>query len=35
MAEKGSRVFGDTVPFQKKYSDELKAKMAFKHLTRR
>jgi hypothetical protein len=27
MAEKGSRVFGDTVPFQKKYADEIKAKM--------
>ena len=27
MAEKGSKIFGDTVPFQKKHSDELKAKM--------
>lgn len=27
MAEKGSKIFGDTVPFQKKYADELKAKM--------
>jgi len=27
MAEKGSKIFGDTVPFQKKHADELKAKM--------
>ena len=27
MAEKGSKIFPDTVPFQKKHSDELKAKM--------
>lgn len=27
MAEKGSRIFPDTVPFQKKHSDELRAKM--------
>lgn len=27
MAEKGSKIFPDTVPFQKKYSDELRAKM--------
>jgi hypothetical protein len=27
MAEKGSKIFGDTVPFQKKYADELRAKM--------
>lgn len=27
MAEKGSRIFGDTVPFQKKHADELRAKM--------
>ncbi len=27
MAEKGSKIFPDTVPFQKKYADELKAKM--------
>lgn len=27
MAEKGSKIFGDTVPFQKKYADELKAKV--------
>ena len=27
MAEKGSKIFGDTVPFQKKHADELRAKM--------
>jgi hypothetical protein len=27
MAEKGSRIFSDTVPFQKKHADELRAKM--------
>jgi hypothetical protein len=27
MAEKGSKIFGDTVPFKKKYADELKTKM--------
>ena len=27
MAEKGSKIFPDTVPFQKKYADELRAKM--------
>jgi hypothetical protein len=27
MAEKGSKIFGDTVPFQKKYADELREKM--------
>lgn len=27
MAEKGSRIFPDTVPFKKKHSDELRAKM--------
>lgn len=27
MAEKGSRIFPDTVPFQKKHADELRAKM--------
>lgn len=27
MAEKGSKIFGDTVPFQKKYADELKIKL--------
>jgi len=27
MAEKGSKIFGDTVPFQKKHADELKAKV--------
>ena len=27
MAEKGSRIFSDTVPFKKKHADELKAKM--------
>ena len=27
MAEKGSKIFGDTVPFQKKYADELRDKM--------
>lgn len=27
MAEKGSKIFSDTVPFQKKYADELRDKM--------
>jgi hypothetical protein len=27
MSEKGSKIFGDTVPFKKKHADELKAKM--------
>lgn len=27
MAEKGSKIFGDTVPFKKQHADELKAKM--------
>lgn len=27
MADKGSRIFPDTIPFQKKHSDELKAKL--------
>jgi len=27
MAEKGSRIFSDTVPFKKKYADELREKM--------
>jgi len=27
MSDKGSKIFGDTVPFKKKHADELKAKM--------
>ena len=27
MSEKGSKIFGDTVPFKKKHADELKSKM--------